>query len=454
MAGIGFALRRDLRKDTYSEVLKAYVVAGIIGSGPWIISIGSMLFIGLYTEAVRGPTGVVTQFLATVTHLMAVSLIASGLIQLLFVRFIADRLFEKNEAAVAPNVLGVLVVATLAGGIIATVEAVALFEGNYAFRVFFVGTFVALCNVWVLSALLSGLKAYRRVLATFAVGYAVSLSAALAFARFGLVGYLAGFFLGHALMLFGMLALVLLEYRSDRFLAFEFLQRGKVFLELAWTGALFNLAVWADKFVFWVNPETSVQLIGPIRYSVVYDVPIFVAYLSVIPGMAVFLVRIETDFAEAYERYYTAVREGDTLAELRRMRNGLVSAARAGLYDIIRIQGMTVAILIVVGDRLLNVFRIPPFYGYLFKIDVVGVGFQTFLLGIITILFYLDYRRLVLSLCALFAGMNLTLSIASQHLGPRFYGFGFTLAAALTSLLSLNALSSKLDRLEYETFMR
>src|SRR5262249_24706753 len=153
-----------------------------------------------------------------------------------------------------------------------------------------------------------------------------------------------------------------------------------------------------------------------------YDVPIFVAYLSVVPGMAVFFVRIETDFAESYDRYYDAVRRGDTLGGLRRLRLALVSAARSGLEDIFRIQGLTVAALLLVGENVLAIFRIPAFYAYLFKIDVVGVACQVVLLATLTVLFYIDCRRLALALAALFAGANLVLSIASQHLGPRFYG--------------------------------
>jgi uncharacterized membrane protein len=454
MAGIGFALRRALRKETYVEVLSAYVMAGVIGSGPWTVSIGSMLFLGIYTESVHGATVVVTQFLATVTHLMATSLIAAGFIQLLFVRFIADRMFEEKQSEIGPNVVGVLAVVTAASGLIAAAEAFFLFDGHYAFRVLFGASFVALCDVWVLSALLSGLKAYRSVFSLFVLGYAITLGAGLLLAPFGLAGYLAGFFLGHASMVFGMLALLLKQYPGGRLVSFSFLQRRMIYPELALTGALFNLAVWGDKFVFWANPVTSVQLIGPIRYSVVYDVPIFVAYLSVIPGMAVFLVRIETDFAESYERYFAAVRRGETLTVIERFRDELVVAARAGLHDILRVQGLTVAVLLLTGDSVLALFGIPRFYGYLFKIDVVGVAFQTLLLGVFTILFYLDYRRLVLWMCALFAVANLGLSIVSQVLGPRFYGLGFTVAVAVTTLLSLNLLSGKLDRLEYETFMR
>lgn len=462
MAGIGFELRQHLQKDTYAGVLRAYFLAGMVGSGPWIISISSMLFIGVLTKASAGADPV-TPFLATVTYLMACSLTLSGLLQLLFVRFVADRLFEKREDSVAPNLFGALLVTTVASGVCGTsivasaswgYSAAASPPADVAFRALVVASFVTLCNVWILSGLLSGVKAYRNVVAVFGVGYALTVGLAPLFGgRAGLAGYLAAFFVGHAVMLFAMLVLVLRRYPSDRLIAFEFLDRKKIHPGLAVTGVLLNAAVWVDKFVFWMNPVTSEPLIGPIRHSVVYDVPIFVAYLSVIPGMSVFFVRIETDFADRYDRYYAAVRQGETLDELRRLRVALAEAARSGIDDIFRIQGLTVVVLLLVGEHVLALFRIPAFYSYLFNIDVAGVGFQVLLLATLTILFYLDCRKLALYLAALFTGANLVLSIASQHLGPRFYGFGFLLAAAFTSLVSMAVLSRKLGRLDYETFM-
>ncbi|MDF2692709.1 MAG: Extracellular Matrix protein PelG, partial [Labilithrix sp.] len=331
MAGIGFELRQHLCKDTYAGVLQAYLLASIVGAGPWIISISSMLFIGALTRMHGEGVDVVTTFLATVTYLMAFSLTLSGMLQLLFVRFVADRLFEKREDAVAPNLLGVMVVTTLLSGTFGTAvvsatawSSDATAPSDVAFRVLLVAAFVTLCNVWMLSGLLSGLKSYRSVVGMFALGYGITVTLSPVLGRItGLAGYVAGFFVGHAVMLFAMLVLVLRRYPSDRFIAFEFLDRKKIHPGLALTGVLLNAAVWVDKFVFWMNPVTSEPVIGPIRHSVVYDVPIFVAYLSVIPGMAVFFVRIETDFAEQYERYYAAVREGNTLDEIRRLRGAL-----------------------------------------------------------------------------------------------------------------------------------
>lgn len=453
MAGIGFELRQHLRKETYAGMLRAYIVAGIVGSGPWVISISSMLLIGVLAQTLRRGPELVTPFLATVTYLMATSLTLSGFLQLVFVRFIADRLFEKKEDAVAPNLMGALVVMTITSAVIGTAVTGLTFEGNVPFRVFLTIAFVTLCDVWLLSVLLAGMKAYRNVVAVFILGYGLTVVMALSLARFGLAGYIAGFVVGHAVMLFAMLVLVLRRYPSDRFIAFDFLDRKKIFPQLALTGGLLNAAAWLDKVVFWMNPVTSEPLIGPIRYSVVYDVPIFVAYLSVIPGMAVFFVRIETDFAEKYERFYEAVRHGETLDELHRLRGELVDAARAGIHDIFRIQGLTVAVLLLVGARVLAVFGIPAFYTYLFNIDVVGVGFQVVLLAALTVLFYLDCRKPALFIAALFATLNLVLSIVTQQLGSRFYGFGFLVATAVTSLVALAVLSRKLERLDYETFM-
>jgi uncharacterized membrane protein len=455
MAGIGFELRKHLRKDTYLGFLAAYLLAGIVGSGPWVISIGSMVVIGLLGSLFGTGDGGVASFLATVTQLIAWSLIASGLLQHLFTRFVADRTFEGRSEVVLPNLLGALSVTSIVAAVLA--GAVALFAfpaGHGPFRILLVTAFVVLCDVWILTVVLSGMKGYRSLLVAFGAGYATTVLFAIGLARFGAAGALAGFVVGQAAMLFGMLVLVAREFPSPRVVAFEFLERRKIHPELAIAGFAFNLGVWADKIVFWVAPATSESVIGPIRVSVVYDVPISLAYLSVVPGMAAFLVRIETDFADAFATFFGAVREGAPLRDLRRMRADLVAMAREGIHDVFRIQGLATAGLLLAAPAVLAAFRIPQFYLHLFRIDLVAAGFQVVLLSTLTILFYFDYRKLVVLLCLLFVASNLGLSALTLWLGPRFYGLGFVLAGAGTSLVAMAALSRKLERLEYETFMR
>ena len=195
-------------------------------------------------------------------------------------------------------------------------------------------------------------------------------------------------------------------------------------------------------------------MLGPLRASIIYDIPIFLAYLSIVPGMAVFLVRVETAFAEQYDGFFAAVREGETLADIRRRRDRLTLAVKRGVSDIFKVQGITVLILLLAAPRLLEAVGISPLYLQLFSVDLAGVAMQVLMLAVFNVLFYLDQRRTTLALSATFAVLNAALTVATQHAGPPFYGYGFALSTALTSLIGLLLTSRALDRLETDTFMR
>jgi uncharacterized membrane protein len=226
-----------------------------------------------------------------------------------------------------------------------------------------------------------------------------------------------------------------------------------MFTSLVWVGLFYNLGVWADKLVFWAAPEVSQAIIGPLRASVIYDIPAFLAYLAIIPGMAVFLVRIETDFVEYYERFYDAVREGGSLGNIQRLRDEMVFTIRQGLYEILKIQGITVLLVILAAPRVLDWLGISHLYLPLLYLDVVAASLQVVLLGLLNIFFYLDRRRVVFGLTALLLVLNVGLSLVTLQLGASFYGYGVALAMMITVFVAMLALESKLHRLEYETFM-
>jgi len=106
MAGIGFELRKILSRDSYTATLRAYLYAGLISSGPWVLSIISVMLVGVISVGMLLPNALVGQFLMTVTYLMASSLILTGGVQWLFTRFVSDRLFERKYEQILPNLLG------------------------------------------------------------------------------------------------------------------------------------------------------------------------------------------------------------------------------------------------------------------------------------------------------------------------------------------------------------
>lgn len=454
MAGIGFELRKLLRKDTLLGLLQAYAYAGVIGSGPWVLSIVGILAIGLLSHAVVVPGVQVTQFQVSVTWLIASSLILTGGVQLAFTRFISDRLFEHRDDLVFSGLNGVLMLTALVAGGLGIVLALTLFSGmGVAYRLLMLTGFVLLCCIWITTILLSGLKRYGSIVALYAGGYAVVVAAALLARPWGLEGLLAGFVLGQFLLFFGMWLLVVWHFRSPQFVSFEFTRRKVIYPSLIAIGFLYNLGVWADKFIFWFFPDTSSAIIGPLRASVIYDLPVFMAYLFIIPGMAVFLVRIETDFVEYYDRFYDAVRSGGSLDYIETMRDEMLYAIRQGLLEIAKIQTLALLVALVAGPAALRALGISELYLPLFYIQTVGASLQVGLLALLNVFFYLDQRRIVLMLTLSFALANGLLTLVTLRLGAGWYGYGYCAATLLTLVLGLNLLDRKLDNLEYETFM-
>ena len=454
MAGIGFELRKLLRKDTLLGLLQAYAYAGVIGSGPWVLSIVGILIIGFMSHAVVVPSVLVTQFQVSVTYLIACSLILTGVLQLTFTRFISDRLFEKKEYLVLSNLNGVLTVTMAVAGVVGLVCALTLFSGmSVAYRLLMLSGFVLLCGIWIATILLSGLKRYAAIVGLYAVGYAIVVSAALLARPWGLEGLLSGFVLGQFVLLVGMWILTAWHFRSPRLVSFEFAKRELNYPSLMSIGLLYNLGVWADKFMFWFFPDTSSAIFGPLRASVIYDFPVFMAYLFIIPGMAVFLVRIETDFVEYYDRFYDAVRSGGSLEYIEIMRDEMLYAIRQGLVEIGKIQTIAVLVALVAGPATLAALGISELYLSLFYIQTVGASLQVGLLALLNIFFYLDQRRIVLTLCCFFTVVNILLTAMTLHLGAAWYGYGYTVATLITLVIGLYLLDRKMDRLEYETFM-
>ncbi len=443
-----------MNRDSYFALVRAYAYAGLISSGPWILSILGLVAIGLMSVNVDSPDLQITQFQVSVTYLIMSSLILTGSLQLSFTRWVSDQLFGRRSLNIVPNFAGVILVTNMVAGALATALVFASFQGeSVIYRTLMVAGFVTMCDVWIATIFMSGLKFYKTIVLLFGGGYTVSVLLALVLRGSGLEGLLAGYIIGQLFMLMGMIFVILRSFPSERLIAFDCFKPRAMFPTLMAVGVLFNFAVWADKIIFWFAPDTGHAVIGPLRASVIYDMPVFMAYLGIIPGMAVFLVRFETDFVEWYDKFYEAVRAGGSLEEIARMRDEMVYAVRQGLFDIIKMQTLSVLLLIVFAPTLFEKLAISALYLPLFYVDAVAASLQVALLAVMNVFFYLDKRRDVLATVALLAVLNVVLSTVSLRLGAVYYGYGFALAMLITLLFALRRMEHKLGRLEYETFM-
>ena len=458
MAGIGFELRRLLNQNSYLSMLRAYGYAALIGSGPWVMSILAVMALGMLSVVNSGlpqAPRFITDFLVSVTWLVASSLILTGGIQLVFTRFVADRLYENRADQVMPNLLGMMTLITLVAGGLGLLAIFSVFDGTqWPYRLLMAISFVLLCNVWCITVFVAGLKAYRRVLLAFALGYGSMLILGLLWQGHDIEGLLSAFAIGQGLLLFFLMGMVAKTFPSRQGWAFNVFRAGQWQPKLLLVGFFYNLGIWADKLVFWFNPDTSVSIIGPLRASPLHDLPLFVAYLSIVPGMTIFLMRIETNFAENCREFDRAIRGGRPLAEIEQWRLAMVKSVRRGIYDIVKVQGVTVLLLMLAGPSLLNLLGFSSWYLPLFNVFLVAVAIQVLFMALLNVLFYLDHLTPALWLCALFCVSNVVFTLISQSLGPTFYGYGYAASLLMVTLIGLSRLDGEFSRLTLRTFMR
>jgi len=169
--------------------------------------------------------------------------------------------------------------------------------------------------------------------------------------------------------------------------------------------------------------------------------------------MAIFLMRLETDFVEYYNAFYEAVREGASLQRIESVRNAMVDSLRTGLFEIVKIQAMAALMLFAAGAALLTWLKISTLYLPLLYIDVIAASLQVLFMGIINVFFYLDKRREVLCMVGALVVLNISLTAVTLSSTPIYYGYGFALALLIVVLVSAYILDRRLNSLEFDTYM-
>ncbi|MDF1877478.1 exopolysaccharide Pel transporter PelG [Sulfurimonas sp. SAG-AH-194-L11] len=455
MAGIGFELRKILKEDRLLSLAKVYGYSAILSSGPWVISILAIVLVGFINLANLGEVSDAFRFQVVVTYAIALasSLIITGVLQLPFTRYVADLIFKHKEDEILPSYFGAIFMAWILGLPIVTPFYMWVFEDqSLLFLIGVISTFLILCGVWISSILAASLKYYKGVVWAYFVSYALIVLFSYYFGN-SIELLLFIFFFGNAILFVILLTLIVKTYDSTIFMKIDFFLADNFYWTLGIAGFMYNLGAWVDKFIFWYHPATGHTVIGKLNASIVYDMPIFLAYLSILPGMAIFFYRLESDFAEKYDLYYDAVRSGGTLSIIKGYKNDMIDVIRHSIHEILMIQGILDIILFLTAPTVFDILHIPQLYLGLLYILTIGAMLQIAFMSVLAILYYLDRKHVAMWLCVFFFVANTGLTLISIELGPAYFGYGYTVSLLIVFIASLAIIRNEMDRLDYETFM-
>ena len=452
MAGIGFELRRLIRKNTIFGELEGYLYATVISSGPWVLSVMCLAGLGLYySQQTQNPDHVL--FRSVLVYCYAFSLIVTGPIQMVTTRYLADCYYTEDENDTVPAFVSSAGLTLLIQAVFG-IWCVRFFEASLLFKVMSVMLYLAISCIWIGMVFLSAAKGYRAIVSSFFFGSLVSLGGSIFLGdRLGIDGLMAGYLMGQVIIAMLLLLRLLVEFKPRGSVSLELFKAFRTYWNLGLTGLFLNAGVWIDKMIFWWSHEGEV-INGAIMSYRLYEICTFLAYFTVVPSMGLFLIKIETDFYEAYRAFFQAISKKQPFGTINGHKKKMSQALSEGMRGVLIIQGTVTGLMLYLAPWFIELLHFSPISLGLIRVSMVGSLVMSLFMLVIIMILYLDLRWHTLMLSALFLGSNALGSWITLQMGFPYYGYGFTYASLISLMAAVIVLERGMNDLEYLVFAK
>ncbi len=451
MAGIGFALRDLMRQDSLWAILESQLHGVVAVAGPWFFTIVTMALPGLMFEEAAHEAAT-TGFVTLLLYVFSTSLVLTGPLTITLTRHVSDELFALRRNAIATSFVGALIVGFLLVAPVA-VTGVVVVDLPLEVRLHAAVALGLVTVNWIAAPMLSTLQEFRLLTLSYALG--TGLFWWLLRDRTGaseaelLLAFNAGMAVTNAVIC----GLVLQEFSGGEGPLFGVLAAVPRYWQLALGGLLYGLGIWVDKWLMWTAPEHSVS-VGGLASHPTYDTVVFLAYVSTVPALALFIIKAETQLHERCARFYGAIQGHAPLKRLEKTRAAVVASFFTTGRDVALLQGCLTLAVLAVPTLILDGLGMPHASVFMFRFCVIGAAFHLGALLITVVLYYFDSRRTVLIINGVFLVSNFVFTALSLKLGMRWYGLGYFLAGVVTFGTAYALLSRTFDKLLFLAFVR
>ncbi|OKH86264.1 exopolysaccharide Pel transporter PelG [Thalassospira sp. TSL5-1] len=452
MAGIGFTLRKMTNRGDLWGIMQAYSYSAILSSGPWLFTILALVGITFLARYLVSWDDLLL-FRTIITYNFSFSLVFCGPIVMVGTRLLADQIHEDTLHR-APSLLFSMMLAY-----VLVVSAPMIWLYGYATDMTPAQRAAAIAGgyliglIWTVVVFVSALKNYAFVSAIFFAGMVLAVFACgYLLGDYGATGLMWGFNAGLALILFGLLGWIFVEYPAlAQDLAF-LPREGQRYWILAISGLCYNIAIWVDKWVMWLRDGNVDIVAGILRTAPYYDSAMFLSYLFTIPIFAVFFVNIETSFFEKYNRFYKSFQKHATYMTIDSYQREIVNFTLLSLRNLAVLTGLLAILIVLSAPFILETMNIPFKEIGVFRFGALGACLHVLAMFAMVFLSYFDFRKPVMLLNIIFMVANCTFTwLTADHFV--LHGMGYFLASALTFSLAMILLVHNLKRLAYGAFV-
>ena len=359
MAGIGFRLQKYFsnERDSY-DLIKGVCYSTLISSGPWIITITSIAIISFFSQKVLNyKDNFIIKSAISYSYLFC--LIIFGTVEMPITRYLSDKIYSKDRSSLKSTYFKTLLIFF----IISDLLAILLYSFT-DYSIFFCLICLFLLNstftIWLSMIFLSASKKHELIVLNFLIGGIISIISSVLLGNiYHKEGFLLGFTIGQAVTAVGHAIVIRFDNNEVEYPNFEYIDYIKRMPLLVGIGFFYYAGIWVDKLVFWFNGHG--KHIDEIFYTnLYYDTAMFTAYLTVIPSMAIFLVKVETEFYISYARYYRAIEDKMNLTFLETVFNDIIQTLKDKFLTLIKIQGFITFVFWFFADEITVFLKYPP----------------------------------------------------------------------------------------------
>ncbi|GAB4013024.1 MAG: exopolysaccharide Pel transporter PelG [Bdellovibrio sp.] len=452
MAGIGFRLRNYFKPDDLLGKVKGTIYSIIISSGPWLITVLTVASVSIYAQRQLSMTDLFI-LKSIITYTFAASLIIFGAIEMPLTRYLSDKIYISDYSTFSNVFLSLLIIVTIIGAVLGSLFY-SYFEFNLLVRSLGVTFFVSVLLVWLSMIFLSAAKNFHQISISFFLGGVFSFAMSLTLGKFfDLPGFLGGFALGQSLTACLLTRNLMSEFPDRQYISFEYFEYFYKNRRMIFIGLFYYIGIWMDKFVFWFMGEGK-HVTGLLYTNLYYDTAIFLAYLTVVPSFAIFMVQVETNFYVKYSYYFRTIENRYDLKMIETGKNEIVGSLRHALNRLLRIQFFITILAWVFAEPLFKFMALPSMMIPIFRYGSIAAFLQVLFLILNIIHLYFKDTKPVLINYGFFMISNFVLSWISIVLDFRFWGLGYLISTFLTLILSFYTLNRTLIDLNLFTFMR
>lgn len=452
MAGIGFLLNKLSRRDNLLGWARAHVCAVILATGPWIITVIAFWTI-TFSISTYMPLSESMKFTIIIIYNFSFSSVFCGMLTLVATRYIADCIFVKDTSPIPGMLLATIIFSMLTQMPLAAWFYLSYLKMGVHLAVLSIVNYLVITLIWQTSVYLTAIKNYNAVTIAFSSGLLIAVAGSCLLGHFfSINGVMAGFNIGLGCCLSLIVSCILTEYPYPfKFVTGIFEYMGK-FRILIFNGLAYNIAIWIDKWVMWFAPDATVTESG-LRVNFNYDSAMFMAYLTIIPSLGVFIFSLENTFHEKYLKFYNDINRKVNFAQIKQNQLEMIAALRKSIFNFVVFQGLFTVVVVLLSNELMSALGISLLRVGVFRFGLIGVFFHMLALFLTIVLSYFDCRKQILLTQVVFFSLNGIITYIAMRTDFVYYGLGYLIAAMVTFAVAAVITVNHLVLLPYHTFI-